>query len=338
MSLTTLLSVAIALSFAYFLLSSVASAINEAIGAILKNRPKGLEQAILTLVGGDKGDPQLAQIAQRVYDHSLVSGLSSIAKPSYVPARNFTHAVIDVLVKGAGADVLSSVRQAIADLPPEHPLTQALRSAATAAGNDVEAFRGLVDKWFDDAMDRLSGVYKRNTQIILFGLGLALAITFNVDTLHMVGSLLSDKPALANVVAAATQATETIAKASPPATGTVDAPNGTEDKNLRDAIIQSQQNALDAADRLLQANLPIGWHACPAKPDNSEAGALCLGWYATSASPHYDFLVAFIGWLLTALAVSFGAPFWFDLLNTFVNIRAAGPKPKATNKDDPKTS
>ncbi len=334
MSLTTLLSVAIALSFAYFLLSSLASAINEAIGAILKNRPKGLEQAILTLVGGDKGDPQLGQIAQRVYDHSLVSGLSSIAKPSYVPARNFTHAVIDVLVKGADGSVLSSIRQAIADLPPEHPLTQALRSAATAAGEDVEAFRVLVDKWFDDAMDRLSGVYKRNTQILLFGLGLGLAVAFNVDTLHMVGSLLSDKPALANAVAAATQTTETIAKANSSATGSVGTAGGTEENNLKDAITQSQRNVLDAADRLIEASLPIGWHACPAKPDKSQGGVLCLGWYNTSASPHYDLLVAVLGWFVTALAVSFGAPFWFDLLNSFVNIRAAGPKPKATNKDD----
>ena len=33
------------------------------------------------------------------------------------------------------------------------------------------------------------------------------------------------------------------------------------------------------------------------------------------------------GWLMTALMVSFGAPFWFDLLNKLVNRRAAGPKP-----------
>ncbi|MCU0375203.1 MAG: hypothetical protein MUF24_07840 [Chitinophagaceae bacterium] len=39
-----------------------------------------------------------------------------------------------------------------------------------------------------------------------------------------------------------------------------------------------------------------------------------------------DFL-KFIGWLITALAISLGAPFWFDLLSKLIQIRGAGPKP-----------
>jgi hypothetical protein len=33
------------------------------------------------------------------------------------------------------------------------------------------------------------------------------------------------------------------------------------------------------------------------------------------------------GWLITALAISLGAPFWFDLLNKFINLRNAGKNP-----------
>jgi len=29
-----------------------------------------------------------------------------------------------------------------------------------------------------------------------------------------------------------------------------------------------------------------------------------------------------LGWLITALAVSLGAPFWFDMLNKFIRIRS----------------
>ena len=41
-----------------------------------------------------------------------------------------------------------------------------------------------------------------------------------------------------------------------------------------------------------------------------------------------------LGWLLTAIAVSLGAPFWFDTLNKFMNIRSSGtaPNEKATDK------
>ncbi len=40
------------------------------------------------------------------------------------------------------------------------------------------------------------------------------------------------------------------------------------------------------------------------------------------------------GWLITAIAVSLGAPFWYDALNKLVNMRAAGKKPKSTAEDN----
>jgi hypothetical protein len=33
------------------------------------------------------------------------------------------------------------------------------------------------------------------------------------------------------------------------------------------------------------------------------------------------------GWVLTIVAVSLGAPFWFDTLNRFMSLRAAGKAP-----------
>jgi len=36
------------------------------------------------------------------------------------------------------------------------------------------------------------------------------------------------------------------------------------------------------------------------------------------------------GFIITALAISLGAPFWFDLLNKFINLRSAGKKPEET--------
>jgi len=43
--------------------------------------------------------------------------------------------------------------------------------------------------------------------------------------------------------------------------------------------------------------------------------------------------VHFLGWLLTALAVSLGAPFWFDLLNKFIVVRST-VKPKEKSPDE----
>ena len=47
-----------------------------------------------------------------------------------------------------------------------------------------------------------------------------------------------------------------------------------------------------------------------------------------------------IGWLLSALAFSLGAPFWFQIINKFINLQSAGttqpaPAPAAqTDKSD----
>jgi len=43
-------------------------------------------------------------------------------------------------------------------------------------------------------------------------------------------------------------------------------------------------------------------------------------------------VVALIGWIITALAISLGAPFWFDTLNLFMRARAAGDVPAKTTE------
>ncbi|HEY2142857.1 MAG TPA: hypothetical protein VGH06_00765 [Candidatus Udaeobacter sp.] len=67
----------------------------------------------------------------------------------------------------------------------------------------------------------------------------------------------------------------------------------------------------DVVDAISAASLPIGWSGVP-KPD--------------------QWPTMVVGWLITAFAVSLGAPFWFDLLNKFVNIRASGKAPEEEPK------
>ena len=57
----------------------------------------------------------------------------------------------------------------------------------------------------------------------------------------------------------------------------------------------------------------------------------------------WDFSLDFAGWafykifglLVSILAVSMGAPFWFDTLSKFVNLRGAGTPPGETRKSAP---
>jgi hypothetical protein len=53
---------------------------------------------------------------------------------------------------------------------------------------------------------------------------------------------------------------------------------------------------------------------------------LPIGWTAEHTRSR-NWLTAVIGWLLSVLALSLGAPFWFDLVGKFVNLRQTGRQP-----------
>jgi len=79
--------------------------------------------------------------------------------------------------------------------------------------------------------------------------------------------------------------------------------------------LKPAQNILKTKSLLDSFPIPIGW------TDGN----------FPSISQGFDFIPWIskaIGWLITALAASLGAPFWFDLMNKFVNLRGTGKKPE----------
>src|SRR6202035_3243101 len=62
--------------------------------------------------------------------------------------------------------------------------------------------------------------------------------------------------------------------------------------------------------------------------DESAVLGTMLGWTRDSVpGDSAAWLERILGWIFTAIAVSLGAPFWFDSLNRFVNLRNAGNTP-----------
>lgn len=132
-------------------------------------------------------------------------------------------------------------------------------------------------------MDRVSGWYKRSSQWIIFVLALAGAGGMNVDTIAIANFLYHNDTARMAIVVKAQ-----------------DAPGLTSAQKFRDA-----RAALEGLD------LPIGW----------PAGFACRG-----AGSSWDCVgrgaLIVAGWLLTAIAATLGAPFWFDTLNKIMVIRS----------------
>ena len=296
MSWSVVIEVAIGLLLLFSVLSIVCSAVSELIASALGLRARSLTQGIQRLLDSKED-------ADELFGHPLIEALyrSPKRRPSYIPPRKFAVALLDLKLptaigpapaptgdgQGAGGPGRAAVEEALASLP-EGRLRKSLEVLWRAAEKDVTGFQRSVEGWFNDTMDRVSGWYRRRSQVILVVLGLAIAVGLNVNTVTVVQRLWEDAP-LRNAVV------EQARNAPPPDTGPRE-DFGDVVKDIEDGIAE--------VDRL---RLPVGWSDA-ARPDT---------WY-----------VAAIGWLLTGIALSFGAPFWFDLLNRMAGVRSAGSRPK----------
>jgi hypothetical protein len=328
---SAMLEVAIGLIFVFLLVSIICSAIREGIEARLKTRAAYLERGIRELLHDAAGKG----LARTLYEHPLISSLYSekytpgeratgsptlLAKgaglPSYIPARSFATALMDIAARGVdpalGSDPrtpvmsLESVRANIINLECE-PVQRVMLTAIDTAHGNLDHARLNIEAWFDSGMDRVSGWYKRSTQWIIFWIALFVAVALNVNTITIVDFLYRDDTARAAIVARAEAASADTAFIT--------------------------RNYAEARQELEALSLPIGWASgwgAPGRPS---------GWLDV----WNGLFGPLFGWLLTALAATMGAPFWFDLLNKVMVIRSTvkphEKSPEEGSEDrQPKTS
>jgi hypothetical protein len=248
-------------------------------------------------------------------DKPLTIPANPLLLPSYIPSRTFAVALIDILnaKKETGAEAMSSMRKALAE--HNNKAAQALLALAIEAKGDVGAFQANVEQWYNDAMDRVSGWYKRYTQRVLVVLGLVLAIAFNVNSVRVARTLWLDRDARQAMVDAAGN----YAKEHPVA-GTEAAPG---DAGKLKERLQSDVEVFNQV--TTTALLPLGWkHPWHFYEDYFRAAP---------KDAIFSALTLLAGWVMTALAISFGAPFWFDTLNKFMVVRST-VKPQEKSKTE----
>lgn len=330
------LDVAIGVVFVYLLLSLIVTTVQELISTLLSFRANDLYSAIELMLKGD-ADDDLAKaraLAGKLYQHPLIKNLVKEARPaapswlerargvgmpSYIPSRTFALALLDVLqheqpgdpkahklVSGI-EDLFVNARDIVAKAEVGGDLKRSLLLTldhakdratldATALTQAVAAASDRIEGLFNDRMARAGGWYKRKMQAISLTLSLVVSLAFNADTLR-IGSELWKNSSLRAQVAAAAQTfhdSQGALKEAGTATGATVA-NITK---LADSLVKQSQDLLDLG-------LPLGW---------AKFGL------ADVAGPNLA------GWLITTLAVSLGAGFWFDVLSKALQLRGAGPK------------
>jgi len=322
-----ILEVAIGVICVFLLVSIICTAVREGLDGWLKTRAAFLELGIRDLLH----DPDAIGIARAFYDHPLINGLyggtfrprsatehaSALARghglPSYIPARNFAIAIMDIAARGstlapvdASAPVLSlaTVRANVINLE-NAAVQRLLLTAIDISQGDFDTAVANIAAYYDSAMDRVSGAYKRATQKLLFFIGLAVAVALNVNPITIADYLYHDDATRAAVVARA----EVIAR----------------DSSLINS--DSTNRYAHARAALDSLHIPIGWDAVdfslPGTRTDTIVDAHGASHVVTAYRSWWNYLfVPLLGWIITAFAATLGAPFWFDILNKVMVIRS----------------
>ena len=247
--------------------------------------------------------------------------------PQYIPSEQFSVALIDLIidnskeayfVKNSSGQYITvkesfvpqrSYEEFLVGLDSlnESEMKHTLKSLARTASYGADPFLSLqqeIANWYNNSMDRLNGWYKRATRKWLFITGFLVAMLFNVNALHVLKRLYTDPQLRTSVSEAA--ARYLVENESLPGAAIENA------DTLRNRISQLRET-------IAPLKLPVGY-------DYADAGFIdTLNGYRQAIAEAFP--GSFLGWLLTALAVSFGAPFWFDLLKGFANVRSTGIVP-----------
>ncbi|MGO8985072.1 MAG: hypothetical protein ACLQFM_09820 [Terriglobales bacterium] len=318
--------------FLFLALSAASSAIQEIIANALGWRAKTLEQGIAALL-------QSEQFKDELYKLPLVQGLCSPnasgqlgQKPSYIASSTFALAVLQLaeqkginLTSLANAPAVSSAIQASGN-PPPGPTALLLQSLLRGA-KDVDEQKRRIEDWFNNSMDRISGWYKRKSHLALWVIGVVLCVLVNADSISLANAFWTDQTLSGAAVAAATSYVQS-------QSSQVQAPNTGGDPFGRLNEVRTE---------LSKVSIPLGW-CWGTQPKK------CFPVFnssKTSSGPNGDDIAdrrmimsfnsggetilwwwwKFVGIIVTALAISQGAPFWFDLLQKAVNLRLAGTVP-----------
>lgn len=303
---STVLDVIIGLVFVYLLLSILCTAANEWVAAITKRRGKMLEKGIHQLLEKQPTKPNASPDAFRTafYEHPLLTSIKHDKNhPTYISPRTFAAIVTDLLTAAKpGVVKYEDLETGAKDLP-EGNVKKSVLALVQRSNEQLETAQNAIEGWFNDAMDRVTGWYKRRTQIWTLVIALALTLFANADTIHIGRQLWTDPVLRAAVVE------EAKVRAQKPRP-TVSVEYKDEDDPTNPTVTRNEGNQLSDRERDLLGQM-LGWHG--SFREN-------LGWSTL------------LGWLLTVLALSMGAPFWFDLLNKFMNVRFAGKSPDEASK------
>jgi PBP1b-binding outer membrane lipoprotein LpoB len=325
--MSMLITIVIGFAAVYAAFSLIASWAQEMIATALSLRSRNLIKGIENMLDDPAKAPVVEQLKSNLLQQpSIAATVTRMGTmPSYLSARQFSLAVTGAIrtAPTIATSAAAAAAQMVLDINslPASRFKDALTQIAQQASGDYSAMIAGIEKWYDDEMDRVSGWYRRNAQILLFPIALILAVGFNLDAVRLLQGFEQSPLAIAPEKITDTRAAENYVLSaalqypcigwttSNPSASTTPIPAGNAARVPSQTGAPAGKSALKPAPKMVKSPAPV---AVASKTCGSIKESIALRTF---------------GLFISAIALMLGAPFWFNVLGRFVNVRATGDKP-----------
>lgn len=362
--ITTIVGFAISMAFLFLMLSAACSAIQEIVANLLRWRATTLERGLAGLLLSEGFRDEL-------YNLPLVKGLFSpnfmgrLERPAYIPSGTLALAILQVADDhGMRLDGTASANaQTNKFEQTEKLLASLLRGSANATEQ-----RQRIESWFNDSMDRVSGWYKRKSHAWIWVFGILLCLMLNADSISLSKRFWNDQALRDAVTAEATEYVKSTPKDQavgddqaeldqsirrmnllreqlpgvPLGWCFVDTKAANSPKNATSLGAAVQAEGQTTAQATAQTTVQAAGLDARCWPDLVHPTASPYRVALSNTDPRLVDLGDWSWWLwkllgivATVLAISQGAPFWFDMLQKAVNLRLGGNPPAAPEPKKP---
>ncbi len=319
---STILEVIIGLVFLYLLFSLLATFVNEIISTFFKFRATQLKKAIKNMMDNDAEEGK--KLFDKFYKHPLIQ--SFVKKkgkgfPSYIEPKNFAKVIVEIYEEEKISKTKDEIKETIAKLPEHNYLRHILLNYIEKGEDKTEELQKNIENWFNSVMERTSGWYNRYIKKWTMAIALAIALLFNFDSIHVYQQLSKDSKIRKELVLYAENNINKYAEYI-----RIDTTDNRTDTDLiekMDSLKKEIDVIINEEIASIEQLAGVGWQ-------EGEFNKVFKDFWSLT------FLFKIFGWIITALAISLGAPFWFDLLNKVMKLRGTGVKQELSNKPDNK--
>lgn len=289
MSIPQVLEVAVGLIVVYYILGSIISLITQWINEVLESRGKALEQYLLKLVGEDRVDkkkylnnlielPQLKALRPIRYKNflSVFSSATEPKKLEKIPVATLVDAYFDIvgLTSKKQMDLLE-----LADLVDKLPDSEGKKAFIGWINQGVTSISDLKSRttaYFTGMMEQAAATFRARARSFVIMLSIGITVLFGTDSIQLAKTLWTSAELRA---IAAAQADAVVAREG------------------------ANADLTELIDSLGEFSIKIGWWQTEQFPQTNSVADWAV-----------YLLFKVVGLGLTAMAVSQGASFWYDLL------------------------